>query len=259
MPDLSGKVAIVTGGAQGIGRGIVHVLADYHADVVFNDIDTAAAAQTVRECHGASGETLYVPGDVRNEADVKRLVEETIARHGRIDAVINNAATILVESMEEGTVETWDQLFQVNVRSIFLTSKHALPYMKRQGGGSIVNVGSVSSLIGQQNTPAYCATKGAVLMLTKAMALDYAAHAIRVNCLCPGITDTPMLERHMSHCENPAEELAARVRRVPTGKLMAPRDLGESAAFLVSSAAAQVTGTTIVVDGGYSACAEFSP
>ena len=122
-----------------------------------------------------------------------------------------------------------------------------------------MNVGSVSSLIGQQNTPAYCATKGAVLMLTKAMALDYAAHAIRVNCLCPGITDTPMLERHMSHCENPAEELAARVRRVPTGKLMAPRDLGESAAFLVSSAAAQVTGTTIVVDGGYSACAEFSP
>jgi NAD(P)-dependent dehydrogenase (short-subunit alcohol dehydrogenase family) len=160
--------------------------------------------------------------------------------------------------VEESTVEEWDRLMAVNVRSIFLTAKYAVPHMRRQGGGAILNVGSVSSLVGQRGTPCYCASKGAVLMLTKSLAVDYGLDRIRVNCLCPGITDTPLLRFHIGHAPDPEAHLRERLRRVPLGEMLYPEDMGHAAAFLCSDDARGITGAYLLVDGGYLACAEFS-
>ena len=132
-------------------------------------------------------------------------------RFGRLDIVVNNAGIVAVQTVEESSVDDWDQVMAVNVRSIFLTTKYALPHLRAAGGGAILNVASVSSFVGQQGTPAYCASKGAVLMLTKALALDYGRERIRVNCLCPGITDTPMLRYHARHEADPDAHLRQRL------------------------------------------------
>ena len=165
--------------------------------------------------------------------------------------------SVAVQTVEQSSVEDWDQVMAVNVRSIFLTAKHALPQLRAAGGGSILNVASVSSLIAQQGTPAYCASKGAVLMLTKSLALDYGRERIRVNCICPGITDTPMLRYHARHEADPEAHLRQRLARVPTGEMLYPDDMGRAAAFLCSEESAGITGTSLVVDGGYTAAAEF--
>ena len=144
----------------------------------------------------------------------------------------------------------------INVRSVFLTAKYAVPHLRREGG-AILNVGSVSSLVAQQGTPCYCASKGAVLMLTKSLALDYAPDRIRVNCLCPGITDTPLLRFHVGHTPDPEAHLRQRLGRVPTGEMLYPEDMGRAAAFLCSDDARGITGAHLLVDGGYLACAEF--
>jgi NAD(P)-dependent dehydrogenase (short-subunit alcohol dehydrogenase family) len=134
-----------------------------------------------------------------------------------------------------------------------------MPHLRAAGGGSILNVASVSSYVAQQGTPVYCTSKGAVLMLTKSLALDYGREHIRVNCICPGITDTPMLRYHMRHADDPHAHLRQRLERVPTGAMLYPEDMGRAAAFLCSDEAAGITGTSLVVDGGYIACAEFFP
>jgi NAD(P)-dependent dehydrogenase (short-subunit alcohol dehydrogenase family) len=166
---------------------------------------------------------------------------------------------VAVQTVEESSVADWDRVMAVNVRSIFLTTRYALPHLRQAGGGSIVNVASVSGFVGQQGTPAYCASKGAAVMLTKALALDYAAEGIRVNCVCPGITDTPMLRFHARHAADPEAHLQQRLRRVPSGQMLYPEDMGRAVAFLCSADAQGITGTSLVVDGGYIACAEYFP
>lgn len=257
--SLSGKVAIVTGGAKGIGGGVVRVFAARGAKVVFNDVDEAAGERQAAEVTAAGGVAHFVPGDVTRPDDVRRLVEVAVERHSELHVVVNNAAILATGLPEETSVEEWDHLFHVNVRSIFLTCKYAVPHLRRAGRGAIVNIGSVSSLVGQQGTPAYCASKGAVLMLTKALALDYGPAGIRVNCLMPGVTNTPMLQEHLSSQEDAEGHLRERLARVPTGKLLEPEDLGRAAAFLASDDSIPTNGASLVVDGGYSACAEFYP
>ena len=193
------------------------------------------------------------------EDDVRRLVAAAVARWGRLDIVVNNAGVVAVQTVEESSVADWDRVLAVNVRSIFLTTKFALPHLRLAGGGSIVNVASVSGFVGQQGTPAYCASKGAAVMLTKALAVDYAAEGIRVNCVCPGITDTPMLRFHARHAADPEAHLQQRLRRVPSGQMLYPEDMGRAVAFLCSADAQGITGTSLVVDGGYIACAEYFP
>jgi NAD(P)-dependent dehydrogenase (short-subunit alcohol dehydrogenase family) len=146
----------------------------------------------------------------------------------------------------------------VNVRSIYLTTRFAVPHMRKQGGGSIICVGSISSFVGQLNTPCYTASKGAVLMLTKSFAVDYGRDGIRANCICPGITDTPLLRHHVNQAPDPEALMAERLARVPTGEMLYPDDMGNAAVFLCSDAARGITGTSLVVDGGYISCAEFS-
>lgn len=258
MANLSGKAAIVTGGAQGIGRGIARALAGAGAAVTVADLNDEAGAATAAAIRAQGAQSLYVHADVAQEADVHALVAATVARFGRLDIVVNNAGVVAVQTVEASSVEDWDRVMAVNVRSIFLTTKYALPHLRTAGGGAILNVASVSSFVAQQGTPAYCASKGAVLMLTKALALDYGREGIRVNCLCPGITDTPMLRYHARHAADPDAHLAQRLERVPMGEMLYPEDMGRAAIFLCSDEATGITGASLVVDGGYIACAEFT-
>ncbi|HET9221403.1 MAG TPA: SDR family oxidoreductase [Roseiflexaceae bacterium] len=256
MAKLTNKVAIVTGAAQGIGLGIAQVFAAEGAHVIVCDVNDTVGAAAAAELRGSIGQVVYVHADITVEDDVRHLVAAAVEQFGRLDIVVNNAGIVAVQTLEESSVEDWDRVMAINVRSIFLTTKHALPYL-RAAGGSILNVASVSSFVAQQGTPAYCASKGAVLMLTKSLALDYGREHIRVNCICPGITDTPMLRYHTRHTDDPEAHLRQRLERVPTGAMLYPEDMGRAAAFLCSDEAAGITGTSLVVDGGYIACAEF--
>ncbi len=259
MAKLADKVAIVTGAAQGIGLGIARVLAAEGASVVLSDVNDTAGAAAAQELTAGRAQVAYVHADVAREDDVQRLAAAAVARFGRLDIVVNNAGVVAVQTVEQSSVDDWDRVMAINVRSIFLTTKHALPHFRAVGGGSILNVASVSSFVGQQGTPAYCASKGAVLMLTKSLAVDYGREHIRVNCICPGITDTPMLRYHARHAGDPEAHLRQRLERVPSGAMLYPDDMGRAAAFLCSDEAAGITGTSLVVDGGYIACAEFFP
>lgn len=254
---LAGKIALVTGAAQGIGRGIAGVFAEEGAAVVIADVQADAGRKAAAEIQAAGGKAAFLQTDVTVEADVRAAVASAVANFGRIDIVVNNAGTAAVRTVEESTVEEWDHLMALNVRSIFLTAKYAVPHMRKQGGGAILNVGSVSSIVAQQGTPAYCASKGAVLLLTKSLALDYGPARIRVNCLCPGITDTPLLRFHVRHSPDPEAHLRQRLQRVPLGEMLYPDDMGRAAAFLCSDDARGITGAYLLVDGGYLACAEF--
>jgi NAD(P)-dependent dehydrogenase (short-subunit alcohol dehydrogenase family) len=257
MAKLTDKVAIVTGAAQGIGLGIARVFAAEGASVIISDVNDASGLAGAQELTDGGARATYVHADVTREDDVQRLVVVAVERFGRLDIVVNNAGVVAVQTVEQSSADDWDRVMAINVRSIFLTTKHALPHFRAAGGGSILNVASVSSFVGQQGTPAYCASKGAVLMLTKSLALDYSREHIRVNCICPGITDTPMLRYHARHAADPEAHLRQRLERVPTGAMLYPEDMGRAAAFLCSDDAAGITGTSLVVDGGYIACAEF--
>ena len=257
MTRLAGKAAIVTGAAQGIGLGIAHALAAAGASVTLADIADEEGTRAAAELQATGAAVAYRHADVTVEEDVRGLVEGAAARWGRLDIVVNNAGIVAVQTVEQSSTADWDRVMAVNVRSIFLATKYALPYLRRAGGGSILNIASVSSFVAQQGTPAYCASKGAVLMLTKSLALDYGPEHIRVNCLCPGITDTPMLRYHARHEADPEAHLRGRLRRVPTGEMLYPEDMGRAAVFLCSDDAAGITGTSLVVDGGYIAAAEF--
>lgn len=254
---LAGKVAIVTGAAQGIGLGIARVFAREGARAVLSDVQSEAGASAVQAIISDGGDAYYVHADVTREADVKALVQSAVDRFGGLDIIANNAGVCTVRSAEESTVEEWDQTMAINVRSIFLTTKHGAPHLRRRGGGAILNVASISSFVGQEGTPAYTASKGAVLMLTKSLAVDYGRDKIRVNCICPGITDTPMLRYHMGQAGDVDKAIEQRLRRVPLGEMLYPDDMGRAAAYLCSDDAGGITGASLVVDGGYIACAEF--
>lgn len=258
MGKLNNKVAIVTGAAQGIGLGIARVFVAEGASVILSDVNDAVGLAATAELQ-AGERVAYLHADVTREDDVRQLVAAAVERFGRLNIVVNNAGVVAVQTVEESSVEDWDRVMAINVRAIFLTTKHALPHLRAAGGGSILNVASVSSFVSQQGTPAYCASKGAALMLTKSLALDYGPERIRVNCICPGITDTPMLRYHARHADDPEAHLRRRLERVPMGAMLYPEDMGRAAAFLCSDEAAGITGSSLVIDGGYIACAEFSP
>jgi len=181
-----------------------------------------------------------------------------VEHFGRIDYLVNNAGIVLVKPLEDCTVEEWDHVMGVNLKSIFLFSKAALPWLKAADGAAIVNMGSVSSFVGQGNTPIYVASKGGVAMLSKTVALDFAKYGIRVNCVCPGITDTPMLRYHISRSADPDRTVRERLNRVPLARMLSGDDIAGAVAYLCGPDSAGVTGTTLLVDGGYLAAAEWA-
>jgi NAD(P)-dependent dehydrogenase (short-subunit alcohol dehydrogenase family) len=255
---LNGKVAIVTGASSGIGRASAKLFAREGARVVVADRDARAGEETAAMIGAAGNVAFFAHTDVTKEADVQRMMDTTIEKWGRIDILFNNAGVVLVKPLEQMTEEEWDRVMAVNVKAAFFTIKHVVQHMRRQGGGVILNNGSVSSFNGQLGTPVYSASKGAIALLTKSLALDYGRDRIRVNCLCPGITDTPMLREHIGHGSAGDANLRARLARVPLGKMLSPEDVARAALYLVSDDSVGVTGILHVVDGGLIAASEYN-
>lgn len=254
---LAGKVAIVTGAASGIGRASAIVFAREGAKVVVADRSEAGGTETVAHILSAGGVAHFAQVDVAKEDDIRAMVNATVARWGTVDILFNNAGVVLVKSIEQMTEEEWDRVMSINVKAVFLATKHVAPVMRQNGGGAILNTGSIASFTGQVGTPAYSASKGAVALLTKSLALDLGRVGIRVNCICPGITDTPMLREHLGHGKEGEARIRARLARVPLGAILQPEDVARAALYLVSDDSAGITGVLHVVDGGLLAASEF--
>jgi NAD(P)-dependent dehydrogenase (short-subunit alcohol dehydrogenase family) len=247
---LMGKVALITGGASGIGRATAKTFASAGAAVAIMDLDEAGGESITREIIESGGRALFLAGDVSAAEDCRRAVQHTVDALGGLDILFNNAGIIRRASVLELSERDWDQVMAVNVKSIYLMSKYAIPVMEKAGGGVIINTASGWGLAGGRRAAAYCASKGAVVLLTKAMALDHGPQNIRVNCICPGDTDTPMLRREAEQLGQPIEEFLAEGAERPLGRLAQPEDIAQAALYLAGDAGAAITGISLVVDGG---------
>jgi NAD(P)-dependent dehydrogenase (short-subunit alcohol dehydrogenase family) len=247
---LRGKTALITGGASGIGRATAVLFAREGASVAIADKNEAAGAVTVKEIAAFGGKALFEPADVTRATDCQRVVERTVQELGGVHLLFNNAGVIRRASVIELTEKDWDRVMAVNVKSIFLMSKLVIPLMAQAGGGVIVNMASGWGLTGGPKAAVYCASKGAVVLLTKAMAVDHGPEKIRVNCICPGDTNTEMLHNEAQQLGEPSDRFLAEAAKRPLGRIGKPEEIAQAALYLASSAASFVTGTALVVDGG---------
>ncbi len=247
---LQGKVALITGGASGIGRATARCFARAGAAVAVMDLDSAGGQTVVQAITADGGRAIFVAGDVSQAADCQGAVQQTVAELGGLDILFNNAGLIRRASILETSEAEWDRVMAVNVKSVFLLSKYAVPIMAEAGGGVIINTASGWGLVGGRQAASYCASKGAVVLLTKAMALDHGEQNIRVNCICPGDTDTPMLRSEAEQLGQPGERFLSEAAQRPLQRLGRPEDIAQAALYLASDASAFVTGTSLVVDGG---------
>ncbi len=246
---LRGKVALVTGAASGIGKATSILFAREGASVVLVDIREEGRA-VAEDLVKGGGRARFIRADVTKASECAGAVEEAVRSFGRLDILFNNAGIVRRASVIDTTEEDWDRVMAVNVKSVFLMSKAAFPSMARGGGGAIVNTGSGWGLVGGRNAASYCASKGAVVNLTRAMALDHAPQNIRVNCVCPGDTDTPMLREEARQLgEDTASFLKGSAQR-PLGRMGRPEEIAQAVLFLASDASSFVTGSVLVVDGG---------
>jgi NAD(P)-dependent dehydrogenase (short-subunit alcohol dehydrogenase family) len=249
MDELRNKVAIVTGGSSGIGRAAVELFAEEGAAVLIADV-IDDAGQALADCLASKGQTAtYVHADVAKEADVQAMVMLALSRYGRLDVLFNNAGIEGEQAMTvDTTVDNWERVIAVNLKGVFLGLKYGIEAMLRNGGGSIINNASVAGLVGFAGIPAYCASKGGVVQLTRTSALEYATQGVRVNCLCPGVIETPMVER-FTH-GNP-EAQAQMTDMEPVGRLGRAMEVAQLALFLASDRSSFMTGAVIPVDGGF--------
>lgn len=254
---LQNQVAWISGAASGMGEGIARLFASEGAAVALVDVQAARGLAIAEEIRAASGRAIFIECDVSKEASMRSSIETTVREFGGLQTIVNCAAIVQVKLLHELDEADWDRLMEINVKSIFLSVKHGIGHLTKNRRSYVVNVGSVGSFIGQGSTPAYTTSKGAVLMLSKSIALDYAADGVRCNCVCPGITDTPMLREHLNATADPDATLQNRLRRVPTGMALTPDDIAKAVLYLSCEDSAGVTGTSLVVDGGYLAAAEW--
>jgi meso-butanediol dehydrogenase / (S,S)-butanediol dehydrogenase / diacetyl reductase len=249
---LDGKVAIVTGAGGGIGRAMVVRFAEEGAQVVAADVDEARAGETA-ELARQHGDVAHRQADVSDPAQVQALVETAVGRYGRLTTICNNAAVSIPGDVTEISVDDFDRTIAVNLRGVFLGCKYAVPALLNAGGGSIVNTGSVNSLVAEPFLTAYVASKGGVLMLTKAVALDYAAKGIRCNCLCPGWVDTPINHPHAERMGGLEGVLDSLPEWQPIGRQGYPEEIAAAAVYLASDESAFMTGSAFVIDGAMTA------
>ena len=251
---LQGKVAIVTGGANGIGRAICELFAEEGASVVVADIERDAGLQTVDRIEAGGGRAMMVEMDVSREADVEGMVRSVVSALGRVDVLVSDAAAFSFGSVDTASQSDWDRALGVNVMGTAYCAKHVLPVMKEGGGGSIVVVASVSSFIAQPAFVPYNASKGALLQMTRCMALDMAPFNIRVNCVCPGAILTRATERHREFLGADREQFLRDAADASMMKrLGAPREIAYGALFLASDESSFMTGAPLVIDGGLTA------
>lgn len=246
--QLKDKVAVITGAGSGIGRATALLFAQEGAKVVVADYSDEGGEETVKQIEEKGGKATFVRVDVSQAADVQKMVKAATDKYGRLNILYNNAG-IEGPSAPTGNLSEadWDRVLSVNLKGVFLGSKYAIPQMLKQGSGVIINTASIAGLVGFNNMPAYCASKGGVISLTKAMALEYAKNNIRVNCICPGVIRTPMLNR------TPSPAVEAMVKREPIGRFGEPEEIAQAALYLASDRSSFITGTALIVDGGWTA------
>jgi meso-butanediol dehydrogenase / (S,S)-butanediol dehydrogenase / diacetyl reductase len=243
---LAGKVALITGGGSGIGKAIAMAFVREGAQVVIAGRDSKKLELAAAEI---GGECLAVSADVSSASGVQKLVSAAVDKFKQVNILVNNAAVLLPGTAESLTEEDFDQTMAINVRGLWLMSRGVLPQMRAGGAGSIINIGSVLSLVGARNRVAYSASKGAVVAMTRAMALDHASENIRVNCICPGIVATEMVAKFNTDEAVRKQRLALH----PMGRFGEPDDIARAAVFLASEESGWTTGSVLTIDGGYSA------
>jgi NAD(P)-dependent dehydrogenase (short-subunit alcohol dehydrogenase family) len=250
---LAGKCAVITGGGTGIGQAIALAFAREGAQVVVAGRRKGKLEGTVLLLQQAGCSTLALECDVTKAADTLRVVKSAEDAFGKVNVLVNNAGALSVSTVENIAEEDWDRVMSTNVKGPFLMSRAALPAMRRAGGGSIINIGSVLGLVAIRDRAAYCASKGGVTMLTRAMALDHANDNIRVNCLCPSIVESDMTRNLFAETEAGRQARESRLASIPLGRFGKPADIAGLAVFLASEESSWMTGTVIPVDGGVTA------
>jgi len=248
--NLSGKVAIVTGGASGIGRAAALLMSCRGASVLVADIHSQESADVAREIGRDGGLAEACAVDVSVNDEVERMIGAATEAFGGLDILVNCAAIQIVATLDETTEEMWDTIHRVNLKGVFLCSKHAVPAMLKRGGGAIVNVGSVLGIVADPTLAAYCAAKGGVLSLSRVAALTYGPKNIRVNCICPGDVETPLVQAYFDSAPDPDALRKDVFEKYALRRIASPQEIAKVIAFLASDESSFLTGSSIVVDGG---------
>ncbi|MBV8136537.1 MAG: SDR family oxidoreductase [Deltaproteobacteria bacterium] len=257
MGRLDGKVAVITGSASGIGRGTAMRFAGEGAAVVIADLNVEGGEAAVRDCRENGGRAVFQKADVSSEAEIKALVARAVKEFRRLDIIYNNAGIVgALGPLEQISVEDWDRSIAVLLRSVFLGIKHSVPELRKTGGGSIISTASVAGIRGFAGLHPYCAAKAGVVNLTRSAALEFAKDKIRVNCICPGGINTPILHRNQPGVKEAMEDWMAKGQ--PMQRAGHPEDIAGMALYLASDDAQWVTGQAMVVDGGLTVGSQFS-
>lgn len=250
---LADKVAIITGAGAGIGRSTALLFAREGAKVVVADRDPHLGAETVSLIKAGGGEAIFVQVDVSRAADAERMARTAVETYGKLDILVNNAGIYMQANAVETSEEDWDRILDVNLKGVFLCSKYCIPEMIKGGGGSIVNVGSEAGIVGIKNQVAYNVSKSGVIALTRSMAIDFAPYHVRVNCVCPGTTETPLVKAAVERAPDPAAARRALEQVRPANRLGRPEEIAAGILYLASDESPYATGSILSVDGGYTA------
>jgi NAD(P)-dependent dehydrogenase (short-subunit alcohol dehydrogenase family) len=250
MGALDQKRALITGGASGIGAATARLFAAEGASVAVLDLAAQAGRALVEDLRRSGCRAEFIVCDVTRSADSAAAVARAVEALGGLDIVLHSAGIVVRRSVVDLDEADWDRVMAVNVKSVYLISRLTIPILKEGGGGSIITIASGWGLAGGPRAAAYCASKGAVVLLTKAMAIDCGRDGIRINCLCPGDTDTPMLQEEARQLGVPRESFLAESARRPLGRVGTPEEIARAALFLASDASSYMTGATLLVDGG---------
>ncbi|MFN8455061.1 MAG: glucose 1-dehydrogenase [Anaerolineae bacterium] len=250
---LQGKVALLTGAGGGIGKATASLFGQEGATVIVSDVSPERTEEAVAAVKAAGGSVVGIPANVTNEASVKKLFENVVNQFGRVDVVMNCAGIMPILTIPETSEEIWDKVIDINLKGTYLCCKFAVIEMRKSGGGSIINIASGAGLNGVPGLAAYCASKGGVVLLTKAMALDHAREHIRINCLAPGVIDTELNRSWINKTADPEKAVRDLEAGIPIGRMADPMEVAYCALFLATSESSYVTGHPLIVDGGLTA------
>ncbi len=253
MKRLEGKSAVVTGGASGIGKATARLFLEEGAKVTIADFDEKLLSAACTELAQVGDQVQAVRGDVRRVADGARIVSAAVEKFGRLDVLFCNAGITSMSPIEILTEDEWDAVIDTNLKGQFTLVKAAVPQMKSQGGGVIITMGSEMGIVAVPESPAYNASKGGVIMFTKSVALDLIRYNIRVNSLCPGVTQTPLLEREVTTSQDPERTRREQAEWAPIQRIADPSEIAQGALFLASDESSFAVGSCLVLDGGYTA------